>query len=191
MARRFRLSANVFLAVVIVVIVAIAGVDSAIETRNLPIIIALVVTVTCVAVFVYVQLKRWLLRRRWLDGIEMQAIDHMAGHEFEEACAEIYRRLGFKVTVTKRTRDQGADLIMEGLDGRVVVQTKRQSGSVGNWAVQEVLAAKGLYKAARAIVITNSIYSPQAVELAKANAVELLDRNNLAALLAKVTRTSA
>lgn len=138
-------------------------------------------------IFVGVKFRRWWLRKRWFEGIEMRAIDQMVGHEFEQVCGEIYRKLGYSVKVTKRSRDQGADLILEGPEGRVVVQAKRQASSVGNWAVQEIVAAKGLYKAEHAVVITNSTYTAQARELAKANVVLLVDRGELARMLAKAT----
>ena len=126
--------------------------------------------------------RRW--EKRWLQGVEMAAIDAMDGYQFEKTCAELFRSYGYDVEVTKKARDQGADLIVSDDEDRTVVQTKRQQTPVGNWAVQEVVAAKALYKANRAIVITNSSYTPQAVSLAHANDVELLDRGDLASLLA-------
>ena len=81
----------------------------------------------------------------------MQAIDRMRGIEFEQFCAELFRRKGFKVATTQASGDQGADLILEGKNGRAVVQAKRSKSKVGNWAVQEVLAAKGFYAARRAV----------------------------------------
>jgi restriction system protein len=119
----------------------------------------------------------------------MQAIDRMRGSEFEELCAEIFRRNGFKVATTKSSGDQGADLVLEGRKERAVVQTKRYKGKVGNWAVQEVLAAKGFYAAQRALVVTNSSYSNSARELAAANGVELLDRSDLAKMLVRAGRS--
>ncbi len=138
--------------------------------------------------FVGIFLRKWWLRKRWLEGIEMRVIDQMEGYEFEKVCGEIYRKLGYRVKVTNKSRDQGADLILEGLEGRIVVQAKRQASSVGNWAVQEIAAAKGLYKAQHAVVITNNTYTAQARELAKANMVQLIDRNELAKMLAKTVR---
>jgi HJR/Mrr/RecB family endonuclease len=134
------------------------------------------------------RIRKWWLRRRWLEGIEMQTIDRMTGREFEEFAAELFRRAGYRTKITPQTRDQGADLLLDGKNGRVVVQTKRQEGTVGNSAVQEVFAAKGFYNAQRAMVLTNSTYSASAIQLAKANEVELLGRHDLAVLIARVTR---
>ena len=92
--------------------------------------------------------------------------------------------------MTQKTRDQGADITMENHEGSYVVQAKRQLSAVGNWAVQEAHTARSFYKAKHAVVITNNIYTSQAVALAKACEVELVDRTRLAEMLAKSTQRS-
>lgn len=180
---------NQFSILFFISVIVFVSVSTVIETRN-PLGLAVIgACIIGIIFFTSFKLKLWLLQRRWLDGIEMQAIDQMEGHEFEKVCAEVYRRLGYKnVTVTRRSRDQGADLIMEGADCKYVVQAKRQATPVGNWAVQEICAAKGFYKASHAIVVSNNIYTNQAKDLAKANAVELVDRNDFAILLSKTAK---
>ena len=182
---RFNQFSKLFLLSVVVFI----AISTVVETRNPLGLTAIVTCLIGIICFTSFKLKYWLLQRRWLDGVEMQAIDQMDGHEFEKVCAEVYRRLGYKkVTVTQRSRDQGADLTMEGAEGRYVVQAKRQATPVGNWAVQEICAAKGFYKASHAIVVSNNIYTTQARDLAKSNAVELVDRNDFAILLSKTAK---
>ena len=155
------------------------------QRLGLPIVIAACAAIGLGLAWASLRIRRWHVRRRWLDGVEMQAIDRMRGWEFEKVCCEIFRRSGYSAEVTARTGDQGADLILNGRSGRVVVQTKRQEATVGNSAVQQVHAAKAFYNAARAVVLTNSAYSDAAKKLAAANGVELLDRQDLARMLAK------
>jgi len=47
--------------------------------------------------------------------------------------------------------------------------------SVGNDAVQQVVAAKAIYNCPSAVVITNSTFTPEAEELARVHGVELVD----------------
>lgn len=155
--------------------------------NNALFVIPLIIVVS-VASFQFWQFRNVWFRKRWAGGIEMQTLDALNGYAFEEACAEIFRRDGYRVEVTQRSRDQGADLILTGKGERIVVQAKRQVSNVGNWAVQEALGAKGFHAASRAMVVTNSFYTKQAHELAVANAVDLMDRHHLAALIAKVSR---
>lgn len=69
----------------------------------------------------------------------------------------------------------GADVIAYKDDVKYVIQVKFYNNPVGNKAVQEVVGAIGMYKADKGIVVTNSIFTSSAVELAQANNIELVD----------------
>ena len=82
------------------------------------------------------------------------------------------------------------DLIIKKHFRKTGIQLKRYSGAVGNFAVQEVVAGKKYYKLDRVCVLTNSVFTKSAKELAKANGVELLDRNDLKKLIEKAKKKS-
>ena len=106
--------------------------------------------------------------------------------EFEDYCAGILERAGWKVSTTKASGDQGADVIakMNGLT--VVVQCKQYTQPVGNAAVQEAYAAKAHYGAHDAVVVTNATYTKSATELAESTGVLLLHQDDLAELIYKL-----
>ena len=107
-------------------------------------------------------------------------IDKMSGYKFEEFMKHVYEQLGYSVYHTPKSGDQGADLILTSKEKkRIAVQVKRYSGKVSNSAVQEVVAAKGFYKCTEGIVVTNSYFTDSARQLAKANFIDLVDRNEL------------
>lgn len=106
-------------------------------------------------------------------------IDEMDGYKFEEFMKYVYEQLGYSVCQTPRSGDQGADLILTSKKRRTAVQVKRYTGKVSNSAVQEVVAAKGFYKCTEGIVVTNSYFTDSAKQLAKANFIDLVDRNEL------------
>lgn len=58
-------------------------------------------------------------------------------------------------------------------------QTKCYSNSVGNKAIQEVIAGLGYYKLDKGIVITNNYFTNSAIDLAKSSDVILWVRNIL------------
>jgi restriction system protein len=62
---------------------------------------------------------------------------------------------------------------------KIAVQAKRYSKPVGVRAVQEALAAAGMYGCERALVVTNRSFTTQAIKLASANDVRLWDRDAL------------
>lgn len=116
-------------------------------------------------------------------------IDDMDGFKFEEYMKDIFESLGYSVHHTPLSGDQGADLILTSNEGvRTAVQVKRYSSKVSNGAVQEVVAAKGLYKCTQGMVVTNSYFTDSAKELARANSIELIDRNGLEKLLNKISQ---
>ena len=103
----------------------------------------------------------------------------MSGEEFEQYLALLFKKRGFKVSITKASGDYGADLILEDRDDIIAVQAKRYSSTVGVKAVQEVIGAMRMYKATEAWVVTNSYFTRQAEKLAEANEVYLIDRDEL------------
>ena len=113
------------------------------------------------------------------DVTASEGAKEVSGYQFEDDLSQLFAKLGFSVQRTPLSGDQGADLIVEKKGSRTVVQAKRYSGKVTNKAVQEIFAAKTFYNADRAIVVTNSVFTKSAIELAISNGVELWDGGKL------------
>ncbi len=121
--------------------------------------------------------------KRLLNLRERMNFDNMDGHEFEELCADILTANGYECNVTKGSGDHGADIIAT-LDGvSYAIQCKCFSQPVGNKAVQEAHAGKAYYNTMRAAVLTNSEFTPQAIEDAEKMNVELWDFEVLSDLI--------
>lgn len=106
-------------------------------------------------------------------------IDKLSGEEFEDYLFNLFKNLGYEVESTPASNDYGADLIITKSNEKIVVQAKRYSSPVGISAVQEVIGAKNYYNANKCLVVTNNYFTPNAIELAKCNNVELWDRDIL------------
>ena len=104
------------------------------------------------------------------------------GQEFELFCAAELERGGWRVSLTGPSRDQGADLLAERRADRLVVQCKLLGRPIGNYAVQEVVAARSHQHANRALVASNQRFTASCIELAAANGVELCHWSELARL---------
>jgi len=120
-----------------------------------------------------------LYRRRRLARAGIAEIDRMSGPVFEQYLATLFRSLGYRVERIGGAGDFGADLIVVRDGARTIVQAKRYARSVGVKAVQEAFAAKNMYGCSAAMVVTNSRFTRQAQALARANRVELWDRDVL------------
>lgn len=131
-----------------------------------------------------IQLYR--LRRLAKSGIE--EIDVMDGRTFELFLATLFGRLGYRVENTRYRGDYGADLVVKKDGAKTAVQAKRWNKRVGIKAVQEAVAAKGYYHCDHALVVANREFTKQALVLARANEVELWDRDALVTKLLEVRR---
>jgi Restriction endonuclease len=113
----------------------------------------------------------------------MAQIDAMTGIEFERLLARLFQQMGYEVQSTKATGDNGADLILPRGGDRTVVQAKRRADLATAQGVRDALSSMGVYGADYAIVVSNQFFTPGAKLEAKANAVELWDRDRLTSLL--------
>lgn len=127
--------------------------------------------------------RSWREERLRASGLDV--VDKMRGEEFEEFLLSHFRNLGYKGSLTPKTEDYGADLILEKDGIRTVIQAKRWKQTVGIEAVQQVIGAIKHYNASKAIVITNSYLSENAHKLAESNGVELWNREKLIELMSK------
>ncbi len=118
-------------------------------------------------------------------------IDKMDGKTFEKYLEVLFRKLGYRVERTRYIGDYGADLVTAKNGVKTIIQAKRYKSKVGVKAIQEAVAAKGYYECQEAMVVTNSVYTRQAIELARANGVKLWDRNDLVNALLSVKKDIA
>lgn len=125
------------------------------------------------------QLEKELASDSSRSTMAVEDYDLMSGQEFEQAIAKIFKNMGYQVTMTPTTGDQGIDIIAVRNGIRIGIQAKCYTGKVGNSAVQEVVAGKQYYNLNRCMVVTNSTFTSAAVALAKANNVTLWDRHVL------------
>ena len=102
---------------------------------------------------------------------------------FEKLLHRLYEAWGYAVQLTGRAGDQGGDLVVTKKGMRMVVQAKYYQVLVNNKAIQEAVAAKGIYNCDRATVVTTSDFTDGALELAKANNVDLINGKKLKELL--------
>ena len=98
----------------------------------------------------------------------------MNGHKFEYKCAKMLRRKGFHhVEVTKKSGDQGVDILAYKGFSKYAIQCKYYSYPVGNKAVQEAYAGANFYDCDKAMVMTNTTFTRSATQLAEKLEVEL------------------
>ena len=113
----------------------------------------------------------------------MAAVDAMTGRQFQVLLENFFANKGYRVARLGVRRDFGTGLLLDDTHGRTVVQVKRWTGMVGHDAVQQAAVAKAHYGASRALVVTSSNYSQDAVTVANSNGVTLWNRSMVEAEL--------
>ena len=119
---------------------------------------------------------RWLLIKMKMTpkGADhtLNEIDNMTGTQFEEFVAAVLEGNGYEIQqMTSTTGDFGADVIAFKNGENIAVQCKRYAKPVGVKAVQEAIAAMKHYDCDSCLVVTNSRFTKQAMELAGDNEV--------------------
>ena len=115
-------------------------------------------------------------------------VDLMEGRVFEDFLMSLLKQRGYKVSTTSTTGDYGVDLILYSNEKKIIVQAKRYSSKVGIKAVQEISSAKNFYNADECWVATNNYFTNPAKNLAEANNVTLIDRDDLLEWLIEVNK---
>ncbi len=120
-----------------------------------------------------------------------QKFSLLSGDGFEKLLYMLFVKMGYDVEHIGRSGDQGGDLVANKNGDRVLIQAKcYKDWSTGNAAVQQVVGATKFYDCIRAMVVTTSYFTPQAIALAKANNTELISKQQLQDLLLKFLNES-
>ncbi len=115
---------------------------------------AVLTFVVCLSLLYFIISKVKANKRKKLYESGIDVIDNMPGEVFEEYLLAHFNRMGYAGSLTPKTDDYGADLILEKDGRRVVVQAKRGKGSVGVNAIQQVIGAIKHYDANKGMVVT-------------------------------------
>lgn len=134
-------------------------------------------------VYAYVELKA---RMAGSDPVANKSISNprvfspgMAPGDYEMHCALLLRQAGWDANHMGKSGDQGTDVLARSGRLTLVVQCKLYSGSVGNDAVQQVIAARAFQRAQIAVVVSNQRYTRSARALAASSSVYLLHHSDL------------
>jgi restriction system protein len=117
----------------------------------------------------------------------------MDWEDFENLIRELFQeefsRDGGEVKITQASRDGGVDAVAFDPDpirgGKIVIQAKRYTNTVGVSAVRDLYGTLLNEGASKGILVTTSDYGPDAYDFAKGKPLTLLNGGNLLHLLEK------
>jgi restriction system protein len=143
------------------------------------------------AIVVGTRLTYFWLQNRKFRALQIENIDSMTGVEFEQYLQKLLGRQGYSVSITRATGDLGIDLIACRARDRIAIQVKRHNAKVSRRAVSDAVAGMQHYRCDRAMVITNSHFTPGAIMLARSTNCTLVNRDLLAQWILQFKGTSS
>lgn len=125
-----------------------------------------------------------------LSGLDTRPnLMELTPSEFESLITNLFERMGLETRQTQASRDGGVDCVAYDprpiFGGKVVIQAKRYSNTVGVSAVRDLFGTLQNEGASKGILVTTSGYGKAAFEFAKGKPIELLSGSNLLYLLAE------
>ena len=138
--------------------------------------------------------RRFIEGRAVVDGIpEGDNLAAMDWEDFEHLIRELFEKefaqAGGEVKVTRASRDGGVDAVVFDPDplrgGKIVIQAKRYTNTVGVSAVRDLYGTLMNEGANKGILVCTSDYGPDAYEFARGKPLVLLSGGELLHLLEK------
>ena len=120
-----------------------------------------------------------------LAAMDWEDFEHLIRELFEKE----FSQYGGEVKVTRASRDHGVDAVAFDPDpirgGKIVIQAKRYTNTVGVSAVRDLYGTVMNEGATKGILVTTADYGPDAYEFARGKPLTLLNGSNLLHLLEK------
>lgn len=108
-------------------------------------------------------------------------------YDFERLISALYKEMGYKTSITKKSGDGGVDVKAEkdnvGEKEKLLIQCKRYEGTVGQPHIRDLNGAVYDVKSNKGVLVTTSYFSKPAIEFASKNNIELINGNQLQILL--------
>ena len=123
------------------------------------------------------QVKEWKI----LDIDLRNNFARLSPYEFEELIAKLFEKMNYRVKLTSKTADYGADIIARKREDTFVIQVKKyaEGNKIGAVEVQQLLGSMWKYKANKAIFVTTSTYTRSAIRQTEGAPIELWDGKKL------------
>ena len=142
--------------------------------------------------------KRWRqeleeLRRKWEEEDQQEkiqeglkslgtsgSINDISGRDFEEIVGRIFSKMGYSVSTTKGSGDEGIDLYLKSKEGRRAgVQCKRWKGIVGQSVIRGFYGSLMHAHLKKGYVVTTGKFSKAAKDFVRDKPIILIDGDEL------------
>jgi len=110
-----------------------------------------------------------VIRAKFVENPRSSVLLSLDPFQFELLIDALYRKMGYKATLTQITYDRGRDIIAErecaGQREKVLVQCKRKEKNIGVEDVRALLGVVSNEKATKGVLVCTSEFIPEARKL--------------------------
>lgn len=100
-------------------------------------------------------------------------IRKISPREFELLCGYLYKKKGYNINITKKTRDGGYDIIAEKGSGRehevLYIECKQKETKVGVEVARNALGLLNIKNATKSVIITSNYFTKDALTISQAS----------------------
>ena len=170
-------SNEVVLTLIVVAIFGVGAAASQLSGDTIPVLIAGLILVAAVVIAIMLWVS--FINHRKTRAIQLSGVDVMDGFVFEKYVVELLKNQDYTHVRLTEKYDLGIDVIAH-KDGEVWgIQVKRNRGKCKAISVRQAVTALTHYNCTRAMVVTNSMFTGAAKQLAASNNAVLIDRPQL------------
>jgi len=98
-----------------------------------------------------------------MERIDIEKINSMDGHSFEELVANLFRKMGFDIEQTKKTADGGIDIFAHSREpvkgGKYIIQCKRSNSPISESVIRDLYGVVNAENANKGLLVTNSTFT--------------------------------
>jgi restriction system protein len=122
-----------------------------------------------------------IIRAKYLEfKYPIDVLLNLSPYEFESLIAELFSEIGYRVNLTKRTHDDGIDILAINQNitkvEKIVIQCKRYKQNITVSDIRELIGVVEITKATKGIFCTSSNFTNSAIKLQKeTNRIELIN----------------
>ncbi len=130
--------------------------------------------------------------RRLLDRFQnVKQLRRLDPTDFEHYCAVLFKKLGYRTRVVGGAGDMGVDFFAEKDGKKYVGQCKRYrfNKKVTSPEMQKFVGTMKIYNCNHGLYVTTSSFTPDAIRIARAQGITLIDELELGRLNAKAFGT--
>ena len=133
-----------------------------------------------------------IIRAKWIGNPETTEARRsflltLDWRQFEHIVERLYRSMGYQTRLTKRSRDGGRDVEAwkdtPGKVERLIVEAKLHNRNVGVRYPRLLLGVVSDLKANKGTLVSNALFTPDAIKFAESNRLELINGKQLVELL--------